>query len=72
MQEALAYVRQQPVPYVDEACAHTGNADDNNPNGKRGWLWVMVTAVVTVFIQGLRGSTSAAIECCAAHLAGLW
>ena len=72
MQEALAFVRQQPVPYVDKACAHTGNDDDNNPNGKQGWLWIMVTSVVSVFIQGLRGSTSATSKCCAAQLAGLW
>ena len=30
--------------------------------GKRGWQWVMVTAVVTVFMQGLIRSTAAAIE----------
>ncbi|TVS04763.1 MAG: hypothetical protein EA413_08580, partial [Cyanobium sp. PLM2.Bin73] len=29
---------------------------------KRGWQWVMVTAMVTVFIQGLSRSTAAAIE----------
>jgi len=62
MQEALAFARQQPVAYVDETGSPTGNADGNNPTGKRGWQWVMVTAVVTVFIQGLSRSTAAAIE----------
>ena len=62
MQEALDCARQQPVAYVDETGAPTGNADGNNPTGKRGWQWVMVTAVVTVFIQGLSRSTAAAIE----------
>jgi len=62
MQEALECARQQPVAYVDETGAPTGNADGNNPNGKRGWQWVMVTAVVTVFIQGLSRSTATAIE----------
>ncbi len=62
MAEALAAARQQPVAYVDETGAPTGNADGNNPTGKRGWQWVMVTAVVTVFIQGLSRSTAAAIE----------
>ena len=61
MQEALAFARQQPVAYVDETGSPTGNADGNNPTGKRGWQWVMVTAVVTVFIQGLSRSTAAAI-----------
>ena len=54
MQEALAFARVQPVAYVDETGAPTGNADGNNPTGKRGWQWVMVTAVVTVFVQGAR------------------
>ena len=62
MAQALAAARQQPVAYVDETGAPTGNADGNNPTGKRGWQWVMVTAVVTVFIQGLSRSTAAAIE----------
>ena len=62
MQEALAFARQQPVAYVDETGAPTGNADGGNPAGKRGWQWVMVTAMVTVFIQGLSRSTAAAIE----------
>ncbi|TVS02363.1 MAG: hypothetical protein EA413_12445 [Cyanobium sp. PLM2.Bin73] len=30
--------------------APTGNADGCNPDRKRGWQWVMVTAMVTVFI----------------------
>ena len=58
------------MAYVDETGAPTGNAVDavfreavgNNPTGKRGWQWVMVTAVVTVFIQRLSRSTAAAIE----------
>jgi len=62
MQEALAFARQQPVAYVDETGAPTGNADGCNPDRKRGWQWVMVTAAVTVFIQGLSRSTAAAIE----------
>ncbi|QPN69124.1 IS66 family transposase [Synechococcus sp. CBW1108] len=62
MAQALRAARQLPVAYVDETGAPTGNADGNNPTGKRGWQWVMVTAVVTVFIQGLSRSTTAAIE----------
>ena len=62
MTEALQAARQQPVAYVDETGAPTGNADGGNPNRKRGWQWVMVTPVVTVFLQGLSRSTAAAIE----------
>jgi transposase len=50
------------VAYVDETGAPTGNADGNNPTRRRGWLWVMVTPVVTVFRQGLSRSAAAAIE----------
>ncbi len=32
------------------------------PIASAGWQWVMVTAVVTVFVQGLSRSTAAAIE----------
>ena len=60
--EALKVARQQPVAYVDETGAPTGNADGGNPKGKRGWQWVMVTPVVTVFLQGLSRSAAAAIE----------
>lgn len=49
-----------------------GNADGNNPTGKRGWQWGMVMAVVTVFLRGLSRSTAAASSCSAMPLAGLW
>ena len=59
---ALEVARQQPVAYVDETGAPTGNADGGNPKRRRGWQWVMVTPVVTVFQQGLSRSGAAAIE----------
>jgi len=62
MAQVLEATHQEPVAYFDEAGAPTGNADGGNPEGKRGWQLVMVTAVVTVFIQGLSRSTAAAIE----------
>ena len=62
MAQALEIARLQPVAYVDETGAPTGNADGGNPTGKRGWQWVMVTGVVTVFLQGLSRSAAAAIE----------
>ena len=62
MAEALQVARQQPVAYVDETGAPTGNADGSNPSRKRGWQWVMVTPLVTVFQQGLSRSAAAASE----------
>ena len=62
VEEALEAARQQPVAYVDETGAPTGNADGGNPEGRRGWQWVMVTPLVTVFLQGLSRSAAAAME----------
>jgi hypothetical protein len=41
MNQASAFARQQPVVYVVETGAPTGNADGGNPDGKHGWQWVM-------------------------------
>ena len=79
MTAALEAARAQPVAYVDEIGAPTGNAVDavfreavgNNPTGKRGWQWVMVPAVVTVFIQSLSRSTAAAIELLGSTFGGI-
>ena len=71
MDQALAAARLQPVAYVDETGAPTGNADGNNPTGKRGWQWVMVTPLVTVFLQGLSRSTAAAIELLGSAFGGI-
>ena len=67
--EALAFARQQPVAYVvDEVLRE---AVGNNPTGKRGWQWVMVTPVVTVFRQGLSRSTAAAIKLLGSAFGGI-
>jgi transposase len=68
--EALQVARQQPVAYVDETGAPTGNADGGNPDRKRGWQWVMATPVVTVFLQGLSRSSAAAMELLGSAFAG--
>ena len=62
---------QQAMAPRDETAAPTVNDDGNNPNGKRGWQWVIVTAV-TVFIQGLSRSTAAGLDLLGSGLAGLW
>ncbi|MFM7267617.1 MAG: IS66 family transposase [Cyanobium sp.] len=79
MAEVLQAARQQPVAYVvDEVLraavetgAPTGNADGNNPTGKRGWQWVMVTPMATVFLQGLSRSAAAAIELLGSSFGGI-
>lgn len=69
--EAHQAAQKQPVAYVDETGAPTGNADGGNPKGRRGWLWVMVTPLLTVFLQGLSRSAAAAKELLGEGFAGV-
>ena len=57
--------------YIDETGAPTGNADGGNPDRKRGWQWVMVTPVATVFLQGLSRSAAAAVELLGTAFSGI-
>jgi hypothetical protein len=58
--EAQAYVQQQKVVGADETGFKQGNADGGNPQGRKAWLWVAVTALVTVFQVSLSRSQEAA------------
>lgn len=58
--EAEAEIRLEDVAHVDETGGPTGNADGNNPQGRRGWLWVMNTPLLTVFQHVLSRSAAAA------------
>jgi len=77
--EAHQAAQRQPVAYVVddvlraalETGAPTGNAAGGNAKGRRGWLWVMVTPIVTVFLQGLSRSAAAAKELLGHGFAGV-
>lgn len=60
--EAHGYVQQQPVVNSDETSCPQGNADGQNPDGTKGWLWVAVTAMVTVFLVRLSRGQQVAKE----------
>lgn len=50
VEEAEQYVREAPVAKnADETGFRQGNADGANPAGRKAWLWVVVTPLVTVF-----------------------
>jgi transposase len=57
---AHQYVQQQSVVHSDETSFRQGNQDRNNPQRKQGWLWVLVTPVVSVFSVVLSRSQSTA------------
>ena len=62
VEAAKEYARQQPVVGSDETSFPQGNVDGHNPNQCKGWLWVVVTPLVTVFQVFLSRSQQAAQE----------
>ena len=47
--EAKSYVQSQVVMHCDETGFVQGNRDGQNPQRKKGWLWVLVTPLVSFF-----------------------
>jgi transposase len=58
--EAQEYVQQQPVVNVDETGFKQYNGDGQNPGKKRGWLWVVVTPLISFFTVVLSRSQATA------------
>lgn len=69
--EVHRYVQQQPVVGIDETSLPQGNADGNNDQGKRGWLWVVVTPLVCYFQVVLSRSQVTAQSILGADFAGM-
>jgi hypothetical protein len=46
---AQDYVAQQPVLHSDETSFPQGNRDGRNPQRTKGWLWVLVTPLVSFY-----------------------
>lgn len=46
---ARDYVQAQPVLHSDETGFPQGNRDGGNPNRTKGWMWVLVTPLVSFF-----------------------
>jgi len=62
VEEAGAYVRGQAQLNMDETGFRQGSSDGNNPKKTRGWLWVMVTPLVSYFAVFLSRSQTVAQE----------
>ncbi|MFN9692439.1 MAG: IS66 family transposase, partial [Synechococcaceae cyanobacterium] len=60
VEEVAEAIRHEQVPHLDETGGPIGNADGNNPERKRGWLWVMVTPTLAVFQLALSRSAEVA------------
>jgi len=57
---AQQFVQSSPVVGVDETGFKQGNLDGKNPQKSKGWLWVVVTPLVTFFQVCLSRSQTAA------------
>jgi len=55
---AKDYVQAQPAVHSDETSFPQGNRDGQNPQGTQGWLWVLVTPLVSFFEVVLSRSPS--------------
>jgi len=60
VQAAQAFVQQSAFMHSDETSFSQGNSDGNNPEGKKGWLWTLVTASVILFEVALSRSSAIA------------
>jgi len=49
VEDAKAYVQGQPMMHSDETSYPQGNRDGGNPQHTKGWLWVLVTPLVSFF-----------------------
>jgi transposase len=60
VEEVKAAIHREQVAHMDETGGPIGNADGNNPDGRRGWLWVVVTPTLAVFQLALSRSAEVA------------
>lgn len=57
---AKTYVQAQPVINSDETRFNQGNRDGRNPQGRQGWLWVVLSPLVSFFEVTLNRSQQTA------------
>jgi transposase len=70
VESAKAYVQAAATVGSDETSFSQGNGDGQNPTGKRGWLWVLVTPWVCYFTVALSRAQAVAIELLGANFSG--
>jgi hypothetical protein len=71
VESAQEYVLLASVAGADETGFVQGNADGQNPNNRKAWLWVIVTPLVSFFQVTLSRSTQAAQELLGVDFGGI-
>jgi transposase len=70
VESAKTYVQAAATVGSDETSFSQGNGDGQNPKGKQGWLWVLVTPWVCYFAVALSRAQAVAIELLGAEFSG--
>lgn len=71
VQEAGEYVRDAAIVNMDETSFVQGNGDGHNPKKTKGWLWVVVTPLVSYFEIFLSRSKEVAQQILAEDFGGI-
>ena len=71
VKEAKSYIQSAPIVNADETGFAQGNADGKNLTGKKAWLWVAVTPIITYFQVALSRSTEVAMDLFGENFAGI-
>ena len=69
--EAKDYIQSQAVMHCDETGFVQGNRDGQNPQHKKGWLWVLVTPLMSFFEVVLSRSQATAKALIGEHFSGI-
>lgn len=71
VEQAQDYVKHQQRVGMDETSFTQGNADGNNPEGTKGWIWAIVTPLVCYFNVFLSRSQASAQEMLGLDFSGI-
>ena len=71
VEEVKTYIQSAPIVNADETGFSQGNNDGKNPLGKKAWLWVAVTPLITYFQVTLSRCTNAAMDLLGENFGGI-
>lgn len=71
VEEVKTYIQSAPMVNADETGFSQGNADGKNPMGKKAWLWVALTPLITYFQVTLSRCTSSAMDLLGENFGGI-
>ena len=71
VEDAKSYIQSAPIINADETGFSQGNTDGKNPLGKKAWLWVAVTPLITYFQVSLSRCSGAAMNLLGENFPGI-